>query len=126
MIGLTPSQFWDLTPRELGNAIEGYKKREVEEWKRTRFIAYTVATYAGKQMKHHIPIERWYPLPGDEVPPMRIAKVTKLTKEEIRERYRKAGMKIKDEQLEKALHRRGKKNDEALKKLKRHGAKDGV
>jgi hypothetical protein len=103
--------------QQLYTAKKWLDRQQLEDTRRARLVAYTVASYAGKVMKNHTPIERWYPLPGDVSAPLRIAKVKKLTKEEIRERWGKAGFHIKEEQLEKALHRRKKNNSEALKKL---------
>ena len=63
-VGIMPEQFWQITERELMAAINGYRKRQVEEWKRTRLMAYmTYATNAKNPQR----IEQWMPLEGDPV-----------------------------------------------------------
>jgi len=63
-VGIMPDKFWHLTERELMAAINGYRRRQVEEWKRARLMAYM--TYA-TQVKDPAKIEHWMPLEGDHV-----------------------------------------------------------
>jgi len=57
--GITPSEFWKLTYRELDNHLQGYGKRLLEQWKIGRFGAYI--TYCANS-KDPVPIERFLPL----------------------------------------------------------------
>lgn len=64
-VGINPNEFWDLTERELMAAINGYRRRQTEEWKRARLTAYM--TYA-VNVKNPEKIESWLPLEGDPQP----------------------------------------------------------
>jgi hypothetical protein len=59
-----PEQFWLITERELMAVINGYRHRQVEDWKRARLTAYMIyATNAKNPEK----ITTWLPLEGDTV-----------------------------------------------------------
>jgi len=63
-VGIMPEQFWQIKERELMATINGYRRRQVEEWKRTRLMSYmTYATNAKNPQR----IEQWMPLEGDPV-----------------------------------------------------------
>ncbi len=62
-VGIMPKDFWELTERELMAAINGYRRRQIEEWKRARLTAYM--TYA-VNAKNPDKIENWLPLEGDQ------------------------------------------------------------
>lgn len=75
-----PSEFWDMTYKEIVLAIRGYEKRELGEWERTRLIAYQV--YAGipkKKGESNKPIYSYLPLPSDG------QKANRMTKESYEE-----------------------------------------
>lgn len=38
-LGLLPQQFWDMTPGELKDMVEGFKLREELEWRKTAQLA---------------------------------------------------------------------------------------
>lgn len=64
-------------------AIRGYEKREMNEWERTRLVAYQV--YAGIPQKGaKKPIQSYLPLPSDK---QHSGKFTKESYEETRAKF---------------------------------------
>lgn len=64
MAGIQPDSFWRLTYRDLSNWLEGYEKRNNDEWRRTRLNAWI--TYAANtDSKDRKELTEWLPLPGD-------------------------------------------------------------
>lgn len=55
--GVSHADFWSMTIQEIRNAWQGYTDRELNGWRRTRYIA---AAFAGKK-----PTEL-FKLPGDD------------------------------------------------------------
>jgi hypothetical protein len=52
-MGISISDFWDMTPRDLLNAIDGYTSQELEQdlqnWKRVRWQTWVLVTLKDKQ-----------------------------------------------------------------------------
>lgn len=64
MAGVQPDVFWRLTWRDLQNYLEGYAKRNLDEWRRTRLQAWIVYA-ANSDSKDRKTITEWLPLEGD-------------------------------------------------------------
>ena len=99
MLGYTPQVFWDITPRELQNAINGYRKKEDEAWERLRWgIYYNLQPYSKNgfsinKIKLPIDKERLDNFHSD-------GKVIRMTKEEVREEWRKSGIELSEKHLD--------------------------
>jgi hypothetical protein len=65
-MGVAPSEFWELTPRETWNAIDGYNERENAEyrtsWEQTRWLG---AIVANGYLKHPKSPRKLLPFPWD-------------------------------------------------------------
>lgn len=52
-MGISSSEFWDMTPRELYNAIEGYTEqaleKDLQEWKKARWMVWVQLALKDKQ-----------------------------------------------------------------------------
>jgi hypothetical protein len=49
-LGLTPWQFWDLTPREFGNMSAGHRRRDDVEWQRyAQLASWIMSAQMGKK-----------------------------------------------------------------------------
>ena len=64
MAGIQPDVFWTLTFRDLQNYLEGYAKRNNDEWRRTRLQAWMVYA-ANTDSKERKSLTEWLPLPDD-------------------------------------------------------------
>jgi len=65
--GIQPDAFWQLTYRDLQNYLEGYKKKNNDDWRRARLQAYLV--YATNvENKDRKSIEEWMHIEGDPKP----------------------------------------------------------
>ena len=99
MVGLDPEKFWRLTMRELTNAVEGWKRKEQIEWERVRMLAYySVSPYAKKSFKISD-----IKLPGDEERDVDFTshgEAKKLTREELKESWRRSGLILSEEKLD--------------------------
>lgn len=63
-MGLSPHQFYCMTPAEFYLASKGFVAKEHRKWEHTRLLAYTVASTVPSKKKMP-PIKRWMPLPTD-------------------------------------------------------------
>ncbi len=63
MAGIQPNVFWELTYRDLQNYLNGYSKRNTDEWRRARLQAWIV--YAANTDKDRKSMTEWLPLPDD-------------------------------------------------------------
>lgn len=91
-IGIDPYYFMNqATISEMELLIEGYRKRQLEEWKRTRFLAYIIAN---KFSKKHIALDRILKL-DDERPK---SKSQTMTQDEIERLRAKANKYIQKQQ----------------------------
>lgn len=67
-MGLTPTEFYTMTPCEFFLAVRGHNSKEWKKWGHTRTIAYT--TYAMAPRKRNQRAQsmfRWMPLPTDNI-----------------------------------------------------------
>ena len=91
-LGLSYSNFLDLTPRQLTNAIEGYFEGEEqkvrESWEQTRII---VGYLANQNAKHPKPFNKILPLPWDNN-----TKTTEADLDELRRHMEAENKKIRD------------------------------
>jgi hypothetical protein len=39
LLGLRPWEFWQITPREFANMLDGYRQQEEQKWQRTAQLA---------------------------------------------------------------------------------------
>lgn len=66
-MGLTPSQFYTMTPAEFFLTLRGFNDKAWKVWRHTRLIAYTTyATTPRKKGKFPVSMLRWLPLPIDK------------------------------------------------------------
>jgi len=65
MAGIQPDDFWKLTYRDLDNWINGYDKRNREDWERARLQAYMIYC-ANTESRGRQTITEWLPLKGDK------------------------------------------------------------
>ena len=63
-MGLTPHEYYCMSPLEFYYASTGYNKKVLKQWEHTRHISYTVAGTVPSK-KRLPPITRWMPLPTD-------------------------------------------------------------
>lgn len=64
-MGLTPHEYYCMSPLEFHYACNGYVNRYYKQVEQTRLIAYTVASTV--KTKHILPpITKWMPLPTDK------------------------------------------------------------
>ena len=89
----------EMTQRELLCANDGYRVRQKEEWEKVRVLSwYATSPY---HPKHGLPLEKVW-IPTDEVEEIEVkGGRVQLTRDEIREEYRRAGIKISEAQLDK-------------------------
>jgi hypothetical protein len=66
-MGLTPFDFYRMTPAEFYLAVRGFNEAEWKKWRHTRLIGYTTYSTAPRK-KGKLPqsITRWLPLPNDK------------------------------------------------------------
>lgn len=65
-MGLTPHEYYCMSPLEFHYAAQGYMDKYWKEWDRTRHIMYTIAGTARSKKK--LPkISKWMPLPIDRM-----------------------------------------------------------
>lgn len=89
-IGIDPHYFmYEATMHEMELAIKGFRKRQINDWKRTRFLAYIIAN---KFNKKHISLDKILKL--DEDKPKPISKP--MTQDEIERLRAKANKYIED------------------------------
>lgn len=50
-LGMTSSEFWDSSPRDLDNRYKGYLKTQQEEWERTRWMVFRMKTTTEAETK---------------------------------------------------------------------------
>lgn len=84
-MGLTPHEYYCMSPLEFYYAVKGYNRKKEEQWQHTRFIGYyTVSTIPSK--KKLPPIQKWFPLPSDKITISddRIKKMLNLAKNKIK------------------------------------------
>lgn len=63
-MGLTPYEYYCMSPLEFYFASKGYMERYWKEWDRTRHIMYTMASTVPSKKK--LPkMQFWFPLPMD-------------------------------------------------------------
>jgi hypothetical protein len=72
--------------------INGYHQRNIDEWKRTRVVAYSIAAANRNPKKPFPSIEKFMPLPGDDEAMKAKAKRRKQEYEQTKERYKKLGV----------------------------------
>lgn len=64
-MGLTPHEYYCMSPLEFYYACNGYMNKYYKGLEQTRLIAYTVASTV--KTKHKLaPITKWMPLPTDK------------------------------------------------------------
>lgn len=62
-IGINSNDFWLMSYKEIILAMRGYQERELEEWKRTRYVAYMIyCSVPKKKGTSNMSIERFMPL----------------------------------------------------------------
>lgn len=65
-MGLTPHEYYCMSPLEFYLAAKGYNHKILSQWEHTRHISYTVAKTVPSKRK--LPsMQRWMPLPTDKV-----------------------------------------------------------
>lgn len=64
-MGLTPHEYYCMSPLEFHYASIGYVNKYYKEMQQTRLIAYTVASTVRRKTKLP-PITKWMPLPIDK------------------------------------------------------------
>jgi hypothetical protein len=97
--GMTPFQFWDLTPRELQVAAHALEETEKAKYNRMRWgLYYQLTPYAKKGFK---PSQIWLPIDAQADAAFEThGKVERLDRHQLAETWKKAGFKLSDEQLE--------------------------
>ena len=65
--GIQPDVFWKLTYRDLLNYLDGYEKKNRDDWERARLQAYMIYA-ANVESKDRLSITEWLPLKGDPKP----------------------------------------------------------
>jgi hypothetical protein len=83
--GMSPEGFWDSTIREVLLIIQGYRKRELAEWERTRFEAYIVYCSVTEKEKRE-PIYKFLELDSDPTE----EELRELQEKQEQERMKKA------------------------------------
>lgn len=63
-MGLTPNEYYSMTPYEFELAAKGYTDRYWKGWEHTRHISYTIAQ-VNSSKKMPAP-QKWMPLPTDK------------------------------------------------------------
>lgn len=64
-MGLTPHDYYCMSPLEFHYASIGYMNKQWKQWERTRLTAYTIAGTVPTKEKLP-PMQRWMPLPTDD------------------------------------------------------------
>lgn len=65
-MGLTPKEFYQYTWHEFSLRVEGYRRKQAEQWQHTREIAY-ITLAAGMNRPKNMPDKRKFmPLPTDQ------------------------------------------------------------
>lgn len=97
--GMTPFQFWDLTPRELQVAAYGLEETEKAKWEQIRWAAYYAVTpYAKKGFK---PDQIWLPIDAAKDAEFKThGKVERLDRKQLAETWKKSGFKLSEEKLD--------------------------
>lgn len=66
-MGLSPHEFYCMTPAEFFLKCRGHNRLYWQEWERTRFIAYNVVSTIPRKRGKRLPsMSRWFPLPTDK------------------------------------------------------------
>lgn len=64
-MGLTPKQYYSMTPAEFILMSRGYRQADERKWQKVRFLGYQ--TYLSRPIKgRHQRITSWHPLPSDK------------------------------------------------------------
>jgi len=72
--------------------LEGYNERMINEWRRTRQVAYTIAAANRNPKKSFPSIYKYMPLPGDKATAAKKTSDLKRRYEEIKQHYIKLGI----------------------------------
>lgn len=64
-MGLTPHEYYCMSPLEFHYASKGYLRKQWQEWDRTRHVMYIVAGTV-KTKKRLPKLSTWFPLPIDK------------------------------------------------------------
>ncbi|MEM7298207.1 MAG: hypothetical protein AAF391_08080 [Bacteroidota bacterium] len=103
MVGFTPSAFWELTPRELQNAVNGFTKKQKIAWEQIRWGAYYTLLPHWDNKKGRLTTDKIW-LPIDKPIEIEISEgkcgIRKLSRDELRQLYKKSGMAISQEHLD--------------------------
>lgn len=105
--GVTPREFWSLTPGEIRAAIAGYAQRRREDWRIASFLASaSLHAFAGKGPKPHQLVPFAWPERGaDDVD---LGMMTAEERKEIaaRMRARAAEARLRERENEQKMRRR--------------------
>lgn len=98
MLGYTPQIFWDITPRELQNAIEGYRKKQNEEWERVRWSSfYSVVPW----VKGFKPEKVWLPIDAEKDAEFTThGEVKRIGRDDLKEVWKRSGFEISESELD--------------------------
>lgn len=89
--GLSLSEFYDMSPRQFKNYMDGYRARMVKQYEHTRAICYFIAASNRDPKKSFPTMQKFWPLPTDE----RTTEVLDRSRaEKIRQLYEQAKQKI--------------------------------
>ena len=114
VLTIAPSDFWQMNLRELTLAHNGYRRRMEEQWEMIRVQSYyaVVAMQGDKKRKGFDLIT----LPIDRIKPEELAKRKAgtrkvLSREELVENYKRAGIKMTDTQIDLILENAEKRTN---------------
>ena len=65
-VGLAPSEFWNMTTREILNAHRGHMEKELNKWRMTRWLAASVYNAPRGKNDPVVKPSDLMKLPGDE------------------------------------------------------------
>lgn len=81
--------------------------------------AFVQAQFGGyNTLKKGVSIEQFWPLPGDEITPKQLATVRFMSREEIKERYARAGIHFKEVELDQMMVKIEKAKEREAEKRK--------
>lgn len=109
ILQITKADFFDMYPFEVNLAYEGYRIRVDEQKELIRWQCYY---QLAPNQKEGFNISKVW-LPGDKANSLEglpVAKVRRLTREQIREEYRKAGFNVSEKRLDAHMTKRKRTN----------------
>lgn len=104
VLSIPKSEYRKMTFRELDNAVRGYRKRVDERdrmhWEMVRVTCFYTMYPHLKQgsLKKFIDVK--IPIDEPEATPEKIGKAKQLTREELKEQFKKSGFEISEEELD--------------------------